>query len=204
LPDLKFGAAGVEWVVIQAGHHRCRRQLQGNSVLRRPITLAPAVALIAAFLTVAGTASPASADSVQPTLHERGKIVKVVDGDTVDVRLRGGDEKRVRLLGIDTPEVYGTIECGGPEASRSLKRLLSLGTRVRLVSDPTQDRVDRYGRILRYVIKVSDDRDMNRVQVRKGWATVYVYNHNPFKRVADYRSAQSFAGARDRGIWGTC
>jgi endonuclease YncB( thermonuclease family) len=173
-------------------------------MLRRRKAVAPALAIIAGLLAVVGAASPSSASSVPTTLHQRGKIIKVVDGDTVDVRLRGGHEKRVRLLGIDTPEVYGTIECGGPQASRSLKRLLPIGTRVRLVSDPTQDRVDRYGRILRYVIKVSDGRDMNQVQIRKGWATVYVYHHNPFKRVADYRSAQRSARAHDRGIWAAC
>lgn len=173
-------------------------------MLRRPIALAPALALIAGLLTVVGAASPSAADSAQATLRQQGKIVKVVDGDTVDVRLRSGKEKRVRLVGIDTPEVYNGIECGGPEASTSLKSLLPVGTRVRLVSDPTQDRVDRYGRILRYVIKASNDRDMNRAQIRRGWATVYVYNHNPFKRVAKYRSSQRHARAHDRGIWGTC
>ena len=75
---------------------------------------------------------------------------------------------------------------------------------MRLVSDPTQDRVDRYGRILRYVIVASHDRDVNRAQIRRGWTTVYVYNHNPFKRVAGYRLAQRDAGAHDRGVWGLC
>jgi len=172
---------------------------------RPPITHAPTCALIAGLLwAVVGTASPSAAEGVQTTLRQRATIVRVVDGDTVNVRLRSGDETPVRLIGIDTPEVYPGIECGGPQASLSLKRLLPLGTRVRLVSDPTQDRVDRYGRILRYVIKVSDGRDMNEAQVRRGWATVYVYNQNPFKRVVGYRAATSDAGAHDRGIWGIC
>jgi len=42
--------------------------------------------------------------------------------------------------------------------------------------------VDRYGRILRYVIGASHDRDVNRAQIRRGWTIVYVYNLNPFKR----------------------
>jgi endonuclease YncB( thermonuclease family) len=171
---------------------------------RRPIILAPALALIAGLLTVVGAASPSAAESVQTTLRQTATIVKVVDGDTVNVRLRSGGETPVRLIGIDTPEVYPVVDCGGPQASQSLKRLLPVGTVVRLISDPTQARVDRYGRLLRYVIKASDGRDMNRVQIRRGWATIYVYNHNPFKRVADYRLAQSDAGARARGIWGIC
>lgn len=167
-----------------------------------PTILAPALAVIAGLLTGVGAASPSAADPVQTTLRQRTTIVRVVDGDTLNVRLRSGDQKPVRLIGIDTPEVYPGIECGGPQASGSLQRLLPVGTLVRLVSDPTQDRVDRYGRMLRYVIKASDDRDMNRVQIRRGWATVYVYQHNPFKRVAGYRLAQS--DAHDRGIWGVC
>ncbi|MGH8966429.1 MAG: thermonuclease family protein, partial [Actinomycetes bacterium] len=110
----------------------------------------------------------------------------------------------VRLIGIDTPEVYGGVECGGRKASRSLKRMLPRGTRVRLVSDPTQDRVDRYGRLLRYVTKVKTGRDVNRAQVWRGHATVYVYNGDPFKRVRGYRKAQRQANTHDRGIWDLC
>lgn len=110
----------------------------------------------------------------------------------------------MRLVGIDTPEVYFGTECGGAGASSSLKRLLPVGTRVRLVSDPTQDRVDRYGRILRYVVRSHDGRDVNRAQVWRGWATVFVYDDTPFTRVAGYRAAQTDADAHDRGIWGLC
>lgn len=138
------------------------------------------------------------------TLRQRARVIKVIDGDTVDVRLANGRKKRVRLIGIDTPEIYGGTECGGPRASRSAKRMLPRGTRVRLVSDPTQDRVDRYGRLLRYVVKASSGRDINRAQVWTGNATVYVYASVPFKRVAPYRRAQRDARAHDRGIWRHC
>jgi endonuclease YncB( thermonuclease family) len=201
---LKSGAGRVDLVVTSAGVPAVGTTSQREAMHRRPVALAPALALVAGLLTAVGPASPSAADSVHKTLRQRGTIVKVVDGDTVDVRLRSGKEKRVRLVGIDTPEVYNGTECGGPEASRSLKRLLPIGTRVRLVSDPTQDRVDRYGRILRYVIKVSNGKDMDAVQIRRGWARVYVYHHNPFKLVADYRAAQRDARSHNRGIWGAC
>ena len=123
--------------------------------------------------------------------------VMVVDGDTLKVRLANGKRRSVRLIGIDTPEVYGTLECGGRKASASMRRLAPRGTRVVLVSDPTQDKVDRYGRLLRYVMK--SGRDMNRAQVGRGWARVYVYNHNPFKRVDGYRSSQRAARSASRG-----
>lgn len=143
--------------------------------------------------------------SLPARITQYGRVTNVVDGDTADVRLSStGRVKRVRFIGIDTPEVYGGTECGGPEASASLKRMLPAGTRVKLVSDRTQDRVDAYGRILRYVIKTSTGRDVNRAQVWAGWARVYVYNGNPFERVTSYRNAQSNAQAAPRGIWKVC
>lgn len=135
---------------------------------------------------------------------QRARVIRVVDGDTVKVRLANGRKRDVRLIGIDTPEVYGTVECGGPGASRSLKRMLPRGIRVKLVSDVTQDAVDRYGRLLRYVARIKDGRDMNRAQVWKGHARVYVYGGDPFERVAGYRTAQGQAKAAPRGLWKTC
>jgi hypothetical protein len=100
--------------------------------------------------------SPSGGSAPQPrATKQSARIIKVTDGDTVKVRLKNGSRKDVRLVGIDTPEVYGGVECGGRAASRSLKRLLPRGTKVVLVSDPTQDRVDRYGRLLRYVVKAA-------------------------------------------------
>jgi endonuclease YncB( thermonuclease family) len=130
------------------------------------------------------------------------RVISVTDGDTIKVQLAGGSRPDVRLIGIDTPEVYGGQECGGPEASTSLKRRLHPGDRVRLISDPSQDNRDRYGRILRYVEKKGSD--MNRLQVRRGWAHVYVYGGNPFRRVKPYRASQRSAKQRNLGVWGQC
>lgn len=132
------------------------------------------------------------------------RIIKVTDGDTVKVRLNAGGKKNVRLIGIDTPEVYGGTECWGPEASAWLKKRLPRGTKVKLVSDPSQDLKDRYGRLLRYVTKVSSGKDMNYAQVRAGNAKVYVYGGKPFKHTKAYKKAQASAKARDAGLWGSC
>lgn len=143
--------------------------------------------------------------SLPARITQYGRVTKVVDGDTVDVRLAStGKVRRVRMIGIDTPEVYGGTECGGPAASASLKSLTPAGTRVKLVSDRTQDRVDAYGRLLRYVVKSSTGRDVNRAQIYRGWARVYVYDNNPFERVAAYRAARDAARAAPRGIWKVC
>lgn len=141
---------------------------------------------------------------VPPQVVQPARVTRVVDGDTIDVRLSTGAHRSVRLVGIDTPEVYSGLECGGPAASAALTAKLPVGTRVRLVSDPTQASVDRYGRLLRYVERVADGRDMNRAQVLAGMARVYVYDNVPFRRVGSYRLAQRSAQAAGRGLWGAC
>ncbi|QWZ06438.1 thermonuclease family protein [Nocardioides panacis] len=146
----------------------------------------------------------AAAAAVRATVVQHARVASVADGDTVDVHLVGGAYRRVRLVGIDTPEVYGGVQCGGPEASAAMKRMLPVSTRVRLVSDPTQASVDRYGRLLRYVSRVSDGRQVNRAQVYLGNARVYVYGGVPFQRTHEFRVAQAAAKAAPRGLWRTC
>jgi len=130
----------------------------------------------------------------------KARVLSVTDGDTIDVRVHHRS-RAVRLIGIDTPEVYGQIECGGPQASRSMKHMLDRGERVRLVRDRSQSGRDRYGRLLRYVERKG--RDVGKRQVRKGWARVYVYG-SPFKRLRSYRKAKRRAKRHHRGVWGKC
>tara|TARA_Y100000588_G_scaffold368372_1_gene436159 strand:- start:243 stop:1253 length:1011 start_codon:yes stop_codon:yes gene_type:complete len=73
-------------------------------------------------------------------------VIKIIDGDTVDVRSTAGDEERVRVVGIDTPE---RGECGFTEASTALSKI-ALNKQVTLVAGARDDR-DRYNRILRYL-----------------------------------------------------
>ena len=87
--------------------------------------------------------------SARPPVY---RIDHVSDGDTV--ALRNG--QRVRLVQIDTPEVYFGTECYGREASATIKRLLAPGTPVLLFPGPATDRVDDYGRLLRYAVRVRD------------------------------------------------
>ena len=133
-------------------------------------------------------------------LRRTARVVSVTDGDTVAVRV-SGRHRDVRLIGIDAPEVSFEPECGGGQASASLRRLLHPGERVTLVRDPTQDNVDAYGRLLRYVER--HDRDVGRRQIARGWARVFVYR-DPFRRLGRYRKAQRRARRHDRGVWGLC
>ena len=145
---------------------------------------------------------PPAKPTTGATLRQWARVLRVVDGDTIEVRMATGARRDVRLLGIDTPEVYGRKQCYGAAASRLAKRILPRGTRVRLVSDPTQARVDRYGRLLRYVEKGRVDVDRRLVHL--GAARFYVYHHKAFKRLGTYRAAQSSARAHHRGLWKAC
>ena len=79
-------------------------------------------------------------------------VERVVDGDTVVVRLEGQSVK-VRLIGVDTPESVDPrkpVERFGHESADFLRRLVE-GRRVRLAYEPAGTRVDKYGRLLAYL-----------------------------------------------------
>ena len=131
---------------------------------------------------------------------KRAVVKGITDGDTIKLRRRNRTED-VRLIGIDTPEVYFGAECGGEQASDSMKRMLSVGNRVRLIRDRSQDNRDAYGRLLRYVERKGDD--VGRKQIRSGWAKPYVFE-SPFQRLGSYRRARDRARSNDRGVWQRC
>jgi micrococcal nuclease len=124
------------------------------------------------------------------------RVERVTDGDTI--RLVGLG--RVRLIGVDTPEVYGRQECYGREASAFVKRLLHPGSEVRyrVGVEPR----DRYGRLLAYVW-LADGRFLNLLLAQDGYAQPLTIPPN-----VDY--ADRFAAAarsareRDRGLWLAC
>lgn len=135
-------------------------------------------------------------------LRDRARVTRVIDGDTIEVEIGDRAPQSVRMVGIDTPEVTAGRECGGAAATRALRRKLPGGSRVRLISDPTQARSDRYGRLLRYVERRGHD--LNLAQVSRGWAEVYVYAGVPFRRVARFNRAAARAKRHTRGVWRQC
>jgi endonuclease YncB( thermonuclease family) len=145
-----------------------------------------------------------SSPSVPPGRRISARVSRDVDGDTVAVVFANGAQADVRLIGIDTPEEFRPgypVECGALAAARSMASMVT-GRRVTLVTDPSQDRFDRYGRLLAYVYR--RDWNLNRAQVLRGWAEVYVYGGNPFRQVRSFRAAARTARARGRGVWGRC
>lgn len=127
----------------------------------------------------------------------RAVVASVTDGDTI--LLASG--RRVRLVQIDAPEP-SEGECYGAEATAELESLLPPGTRVRLVADPRLDRVDDYGRLLRYVF--ADGRNVNVALVRRGAATVWLYGGERGVYAAKLLRVARQAQAAGRGLWGAC
>ncbi|HEX6654054.1 MAG TPA: thermonuclease family protein [Thermoleophilaceae bacterium] len=151
-----------------------------------------AVVLLAAA-AVAGCSKQA-ADSASGGELTTARVTKHTDGDTLWLSGVG----KVRLIGVDTPEVYGQAECYGREASAFVERTVPLASDVRYRLGV--DERDRYGRALAYVW-LPDGRFLNRMLVARGYAQPLTVPPNVeyedlFVRVA--RRARE-AG---RGLWG--
>ena len=127
-----------------------------------------------------------------------GVIDHVADGDTVV--LRGGET--IRLVQIDTPEVYGDTECYGRQASALTESILPAGTRVRIATDPGLDQRDRDGRTLAYVWKGSSL--VNLRLVREGAAAPYFYSGDKGRYATPIFEAAVAARKAGRGLWGHC
>lgn len=169
-------------------------------MLKRAMTMAALAAV-----TIAGTGCELGSGAESERGSSQGaRVVRAVDGDTLLVRV-GGKEHYVRLIGIDTPESVRPgvePECGSIAASDSMKQLAGEGSRVKLITDPTQDKVDRYGRLLRYA--EIGGTDVAETQVKRGWAESYVYDDNPYQRLDRYERASDRASSKGSGVWGSC
>jgi len=135
-------------------------------------------------------------------------VSRVVDGDTIDIVLSDGSEERVRLIGPDTPEVYGGAECYGREASSFVKGLLPPGALVFLEAD-VRDRDDTPGhRLLRYVWAEVDPARagfelLDEELIRRGYATYYE-DKVDVKYRERLREAQASAEREGAGLWSAC
>jgi len=136
---------------------------------------------------------------VQPAgVYELATVSSVVDGDTIDVTFRDGRTARVRLIGVDTPEVHGQVECYG-EAASAFTRSWLLGKEVGLEKDVSE--TDRYGRLLRYVWV--GPYLFNEVLVRQGYAGVATYPPD-VKYQWRFSGAERAAREERAGLWSAC
>ncbi|MFT4030460.1 MAG: thermonuclease family protein [Protaetiibacter sp.] len=144
----------------------------------------------------ADDATAASAGPAVPDDAGEAWIDYVHDGDTLFLT----DGRKVRLLGIDTPEVGEHAECWGDVARDRLRELLPEGTHVRTVADVQP--LDQYDRSLLFLF-TDDGALVNLGLIRDGYAEAVVLEPNVLW--ADrLEAAEDEAQAASRGIWGAC
>jgi micrococcal nuclease len=124
------------------------------------------------------------------------RVTRVLDGDTIDAAGLG----RVRLLGIDAPEIGGPFERPAPFAvdARNELQMLVLNRFVRFECDTIPDN-DRYARRLAYVVLETGE-FVNARLVRDGLARVSARTR--LRRLDELREAETEAQQRRRGMWG--
>jgi micrococcal nuclease len=147
------------------------------------------ILLIASAMTLAMFSMPG------PLHHDPVLVRYVLDGDTIDVAGVG----RVRLLGIDAPELAHGHDTAAPFAYEAREKLIGLVLHrwVRLEADV--ERVDGYNRHLAYVVR-EDGLFVNAALLREGLARVSA--RVSLSRLPELRRAEAEAQASRRGMWG--
>ncbi len=150
-------------------------------------------------------------------------VVRVSDGDTIVATLAAGNEVKVRLLYIDTPESkdnsHGEATAEGKRAAEFLRAELPVDSRVELWSPADVLERDRYDRVLAVIWKheamyvgaagggaqhIQATRNINLAIVRAGWSPYWrKYGKAPGELDAAYAAAQEQARADNAGAWGT-
>ncbi|KRF32037.1 thermonuclease family protein [Paenibacillus sp. Soil787] len=154
------------------------------------ISLAMLLSLVI-LMTACGTKPAAVAG------RERVKVERIVDGDTLEVTMKGKKEK-VRLIGVDTPETKKPntpVMFYGKEASAYTKKRLEKET-VELEFDV--DKKDQYDRLLAYVW--IGEELFNRTLVQEGYARIATYPPN-VKYVDAFKIDQETARNKKKGLW---
>lgn len=135
---------------------------------------------LVSLLGLAGCSSPnepMTGSTEESSSTTSATVIRVIDGDTVDVSL-AGTETRVRLLNVDTPETKHpnkNVECLGPEATTFLERKLPEGTAVTLEYDV--EKTDKFGRTLAGVF-LPNGEFVNEEIARAGLGTAVVFEPN--------------------------
>jgi len=126
-------------------------------------------------------------------------VKRVISGDTIKM----GDGRRVRLIGVDTPETKHPnrpAEYFGKEATAFTRRMVE-GKRVRLKYDPTNAQVrhkNRHGYTLAYVF-LEDGTFLNAEIIERGYG--FAYTQFPFRYLEAFRRIERDARASKRGLW---
>ncbi len=148
-------------------------------------------------------ASPAATLTVSP--FEKVRVLRVIDGDTVEIQNDSGSSKKLRYIGINAPETVDPrrdVQCFGKEAS-ARNRELVINQEIYLEKDISE--VDKYGRLLRYVYLQAGGQSINEQLVREGYAFASAYPPD-IKYQEQFKEAQKQAEKEKLGLWqsGAC
>jgi micrococcal nuclease len=130
-------------------------------------------------------------------LANKGKVVAVYDGDTIKVRFADGSERRVRLIGIDTPEIGETQEEARLEAQLAKRFAFHYLYQKPVNLTYERDLEDKYGRLLAYVW--TEEGLFNELILKQGFARVFWAF--PFELKERFVRAQQEAREKERGFW---
>ncbi len=138
-----------------------------------------------------------------PSKAETARVEWVIDGDTVDLII-GGEQERVRLIGVDAPESVSRdtpVQCFGQEAATALKGLLPVDSVVRIERD--RESRDRFGRLLLYLYRAQDDLFVNEWLVINGYADTLFFEPNTGYR-SSFTEHRNAARSAPLGLWAEC
>ena len=134
-----------------------------------------------------------------PDEARKATVDYVHDGDTLFINL-DGERVKVRLIGIDTPEVGDNQECHGDEATELLTKMLPEGTTVSVVADI--EKLDQYGRSLFYLW--ADDGTFVNLQLLESGAGEFVVYEPNVAYSDEFSAAERRAMDAGLGMWGAC
>jgi micrococcal nuclease len=161
-----------------------------------PAVLALAILFVAAILLTAPAAAPASG---QETL--RATVTTVYDGDTVKVRIAGRHDERVRLIGVDSPELDDSRENVRLMAFLAKRFAFQRLYQAQVELLPGPEARDSYGRLLAFV-RTADGGIFNVTLVREGYATAFLRFPFDEKLRKELKAAETEARQAGRGLWG--
>jgi micrococcal nuclease len=129
-------------------------------------------------------------------------VVKVVDGDTIDINIPDGNytTTRIRLLGIDTPETknpYTDVMYFGPQASKFTTDIV-LGQQVAVIMDKISKPRDKYHRLLCFV-RLADGKILNEELISEGFA--YADTRFQHSYLEKYIQLEKAAQKQKKGLW---
>jgi|GEM_PF-6168427 len=149
--------------------------------------------------------TPAATFPADITVADGEKVIvtRILDGDTIEVRQTNGELAKIRLLGIDAPEIAHnskeTTECYGDVATQVITQMASPNSEIVILKDLTQPDKDVYGRLLRYIGTVQYP-NLNMYLVANG--NVYLYlDAKRTSYEAQFKEALANAQTQGLGLW---